>query len=86
MVESYATGLVAIALLAAVWLAVQSAWRRVFHEEADALAARAGCRQEWGHSAFCSDSCSHTDSNVPLKSEQKAGCPHFSRRAEEELR
>ncbi|MHC4990264.1 MAG: hypothetical protein ACYTGC_04720 [Planctomycetota bacterium] len=86
MVESYAIGLVAIGLLAAGWLAVQSAWRRVFDEKADALAARAGCRQESGQAASCSGSCSLPDSNVALKLKEKAECPHFSRRAEEELR
>jgi hypothetical protein len=46
MLRSYATGLVAIALLGLVWVAVQSAWQRVFARESsdpDALAGRPGC-------------------------------------------
>ncbi len=46
MIESYLTGLASIVALALGWVAVQSAWARVFAAEAvdpDAL-ARPGCQ------------------------------------------
>jgi hypothetical protein len=46
MVESYATGLAVLVLLAVAWVGVQSAWRHTFAEDSpdpDALAGRPGC-------------------------------------------
>ena len=47
MVEKYAIAGLAVAVMAAGWVAVQLAWRRVFppgcHGDPDALAGRSGC-------------------------------------------
>ena len=46
MLASYVVGLVAVVLLSVAWVAVQSAWRRVFPPtgaDPDALAGRTGC-------------------------------------------
>jgi len=46
MIENVATGMLGVAVLAALWLAVQLAWRRHATEpggDPDALAGRIGC-------------------------------------------
>lgn len=46
MLRTYATGLTAIVVLAAAWVAVQIGWRRAFPQagtDPDALAGRPGC-------------------------------------------
>jgi hypothetical protein len=46
MLETYATGLIGIALVALFWVWVQSAWRRTFPDacvDPDVLAERVGC-------------------------------------------
>ncbi len=46
MLLSYAVGLIGIAVLLAVWLAVQVSWRRMFPDgsaDPDVLAERVGC-------------------------------------------
>jgi len=46
LLASYATGLIAIVVVAALWLGVQLAWRRAFPSrcsDPDALAGRTSC-------------------------------------------
>ncbi len=46
MFSSYALGIAAVAVVAAAWVGVQLAWRRVFPDacaDPDALAGRIGC-------------------------------------------
>ena len=46
MLVSYATGLVAIVVVAVVWVGIQIAWRKVFpgvSSDPDVLAGRMGC-------------------------------------------
>ena len=53
--SSYAVGVAGVALVAAAWLGVQLAWRRVFRAgsaESDALAGRTAC-----HGCGCTVDC-----------------------------
>jgi len=46
VLTSYAIGLAAIVLMVVLWVAVQSAWKRVFPDvscDPDVLAGRSGC-------------------------------------------
>jgi len=55
VLTSHALGLVTIALIAVAWVAVQSAWKKVFPDrcsDPDALAGRIGC-----HGDGCSQAC-----------------------------
>jgi hypothetical protein len=54
MLETYATGVLAIVAMAVIWTGVQAAWRRAFPDgdEPDALAGRSSC-----HGCTCTGGC-----------------------------
>ena len=55
MLETYATGIIAVVALALGWVAVQGAWRKAFPgatADPDVLAGRTDC-----HGCGCTESC-----------------------------
>ena len=94
MLATYATGAIAVVLIALAWVAVQGAWKRAFPErgaDPDALAGRIGCHGDCeqdcdhrGHSAF-SFASSSGDRQCPAVArpgkelKEKAECPQGGR-------
>jgi hypothetical protein len=67
VLTSHLLALLAIALMAAAWVAVQVAWRRTFPEacsDPDVLAGRMGC-----HGSNCSKDCNRPDRADPAEEE-----------------
>jgi hypothetical protein len=70
VLTSYGITIGAIAILCAVWLGVQLAWRRAFPDAAgdpDALAGRMGC-----HGCGCTDVCEKRASETAGASEEES--------------
>jgi len=67
---SYLVGMLGIVILAVSWVAVQSAWRRVFpgaFSDPDVLAGRTGC-----HGCVCTDVCERGQGGPTKKAEEES--------------